>query len=187
MRFAALEGTPIDVYQQNTNVVDEGGQDIPATIAALLDNAVGPAGYYGAFGANMHTDNPAPHAGAEAIVAAAQARGVPVISYKQMLDWVDGRNDSTIRGLAWSAGTFTFTLTVGAGANGLQTMLAAPGSVRNAERDLARRQSGRLHGADDQGRPVRDVRGRQRHVPGHVLVNLPKLASRPVGRGATEA
>ena len=127
MRFAALDGTPIDVYQQNTNVVDEGGQDIAATIAALLDNAVGPAGYYGAFGANMHTDNPAPHAGAEAIVAAAQARGVPVISYKQMLDWVDGRNGSTIRGLAWNAGTFTFTLTVGAGANGLQTILPLQG------------------------------------------------------------
>ena len=57
----------------------------------------------------MHTDNPAPHAGSEAIVAAAQARGVPVISYKQMLDWVDGRNSSTIRGLTWNAGTLTFT------------------------------------------------------------------------------
>ena len=60
-------------------------------------------GYYGAFGANMHTDNAAPHPGAEAIVASAQARGVPVISYKQLLDWVDGRNSSTIRGLSWNA------------------------------------------------------------------------------------
>jgi chitodextrinase len=127
MRFAAVDGTPIDVYQQNTNVTDESGQDIPTTIAALLDNAVGPAGYYGAFGANMHTDNPAPDAGAEAIVAAAQARDVPVISYKQMLDWVDGRDDSTIRSLVWNAGTFNFTLTVGAGANGLQTLLPLQG------------------------------------------------------------
>ena len=75
----------------------------------------------------MHTDNPAPHPGADAIVAAAQARGVPVISYKQLLDWTDGRNNSTIRGLNWSAGTLTFTTTVAAGANGLQTMLPVQG------------------------------------------------------------
>ena len=75
----------------------------------------------------MHTDNTAPHPGAEAIVAAAQARSVPVISYKQLLDWVDGRNSSTIRGLSWNAGTLTFVTTVGAGANGLQTMLPVQG------------------------------------------------------------
>ena len=40
---------------------------------------------------------------------------MPVISYKQMLDWVDGRDNSTIRGLNWNAGTLTFTTTVGAG------------------------------------------------------------------------
>ena len=127
MRFAKLDGTPIDVFQQNTNMADEAGQNMPTTVAALLDNALGSLGYYGAFGANMHTDNPAPHSGAEAIVAAAQSRGVPVISYKQMLDWVDGRDSSTIRGLSWSAGTLSFSLTVGAGANGLQAMLPLQG------------------------------------------------------------
>ena len=58
MRFADLDGTPIDVYQQNTNMDDEAGQAYPATVDALLDNAVGPNGFYGTFGANMHTDNP---------------------------------------------------------------------------------------------------------------------------------
>jgi hypothetical protein len=96
-------------------------------VTALLDNAVGPNGYYGVFGANMHTDNPAPHAGAEAIVAAAQARSVPVISYKQLLDWVDGRNASTIRSMDWDAGVFTFATTIGTGARGLQTMLPTRG------------------------------------------------------------
>ena len=75
----------------------------------------------------MHTDTNAPHPGAEAIVAAALARSVPVISYKQLLTWVDGRNNSTIRGLDWNAGTLTFVTTVGAGANGLQTMLPVQG------------------------------------------------------------
>ena len=127
MRFADLDGSPIDVYQQNTNLTDESTTNYATSIAALLDNAVGAQEYYGAFGANMHTDNAAPHPGAEAIVSAALARSVPVISYKQLLTWVDGRNASTIRGLSWSAGTLNFVTTVGAGANGLQTMLPVQG------------------------------------------------------------
>jgi hypothetical protein len=106
---------------------DEANQVYPATVDALVDNALGPAGYYGTFGSNMHNDNPAPHAGAEAIVASALARGVPVISYKQLLTWVDGRNASTIRSMSWNAGTFTFVTTVGAGADGLQTLLPVQG------------------------------------------------------------
>src|SRR6185295_3136147 len=83
MRFADLDGTTIDVYQENTNMDDEASQAYPATVDALLDNATGPLGYYGAFGANIHNDFPAPNASAEAIVASAQAHGVPIISYKQ--------------------------------------------------------------------------------------------------------
>ncbi|NUT54739.1 MAG: hypothetical protein HOQ03_01980, partial [Thermoleophilia bacterium] len=127
MRFADTDGTAIDVYQQNTNMTDESTTDYAASIASLLDNAVGANGYYGVFGANMHTDSAAPHPGAEAIVSAALARSVPVISYRQLLGWVDGRNASTIRGLSWSAGTLTFVTTVGAGATGLQTMLPVQG------------------------------------------------------------
>jgi hypothetical protein len=127
MRFADLDGTPIDVYQQNTNLTDESTANFQVATEALLDNALGPQGYYGAFGANMHTDDPAPHAGSEAIVEAAQARGVPVISYEQMLRWVDGRDASSVRNLAWSSGSLTFSVTVAAGANGLQTMLPVQG------------------------------------------------------------
>jgi hypothetical protein len=60
-------------------------------------------------------------------VASAQARDVPVISFRQLLTWTDGRHDSTIGALAWNAGTFTFATTVGAGANGLQTLLPTQG------------------------------------------------------------
>ena len=67
---------------------------IPATIDTLLDNALGPLGYYGVFTANMHTDS-ATSSGADAIVASAQARNVPVVSARQMLDWLDGRNASS--------------------------------------------------------------------------------------------
>jgi fibronectin type 3 domain-containing protein len=127
MRFSDLDGSLIDVYQENTNMTDESGQSYPSTVDTLLDNALGPLGYYGAFGVNIHNDNAAPQPDDEAIVASAQARGVPLISYKQLLTWTDGRNGSTIRGLNWSAGTFTFVTTVGAGANGLQTLLPTQG------------------------------------------------------------
>jgi fibronectin type 3 domain-containing protein len=127
MRFADVDGSLLDIYQQNTSMTDESGQAYPATVNALLDGAVGASGFYGAFGANMHADNPAPHSGAEAIVASALARSVSVITSKQLLDWVDGRNGSTIRSLVWDAGTFNFATTVGAGANGLQTMLPTQG------------------------------------------------------------
>jgi hypothetical protein len=63
----------------------------------------------------------------EEIAASAQARGVPLISYKQMLDWLDGRTASTIRSMSWDSGTFSFTTTIGAGANGLQTVLPMQG------------------------------------------------------------
>jgi hypothetical protein len=127
MRYADTDGSSIDVYQENTNMTDEGGQAYPATTDALLDKALGPEGYYGVFGANIHNDGPAPQANDEAIIASAQARGVPVISYKQLLDWTTGRNASIIRGLSWSNGTFSFTTTVAAGATGLQTLLPTRG------------------------------------------------------------
>ena len=127
MRFADTDGSLIDVYQENTNMDDEAGQVYPATVNTLLDNALGPLGYYGTFGVNIHTDYPAPNASDDAIVTSAQSRGVPVISYKQLLDWVDGRNSSTIRNVSWSNGALTFSTSVGAGANGLMAMLPVQG------------------------------------------------------------
>jgi hypothetical protein len=129
MRFADTDGSLIDVYQENTNMTDESGQSYPSTVNTLLDNALGSTGYYGAFGVNIHNDVNAPQPDDEAIVSSAQSRGVPLISYKQLLDWTDGRNNSTIRSMSWnsSSRTFSFTTTIGTGANGLQTLLPTQG------------------------------------------------------------
>ena len=108
-------------------MTDESAQAYPATVDTLLDNALGPAGLLRRLRHQHPHRQRAPQPDDEAIVASAQARGVPIISYKQLLDWTDGRNNSTIRGLSWSAGTFTFVTTVGAGANGLQTLLPTQG------------------------------------------------------------
>ena len=60
--------------------------------------------------------------GADAIVASAKSRGVPVVSARQMLTWLDGRNASSFKELEWDNGQLRFTIDPAAGANGLQAM-----------------------------------------------------------------
>ena len=103
MRFADFDGSLIDVYQATTQMTDESKQTFPFTIDTLLTRRWEPEGYYGVFTANMHTD-PVAHAGSDAIVASAQARGVPIVSSKQMLTWLDGRNGSTFSSISWGGG-----------------------------------------------------------------------------------
>jgi hypothetical protein len=127
MRFADLNGSLIDVYQAATQMTDESGIEYDNHIAALLQGALGPQGYYGVFTANMHTDS-AQHDGADAIVAEAKRRGVPVVSARQMLDWLDGRNGSSFRDLAFTGNRLQFSIERGgSGANGLEAMLPASG------------------------------------------------------------
>ncbi len=122
MRFADRAGRTLDVFQVATQMTDESGQTYPRTIEELLRNALGPAGYYGVFAANMHTDDPtAP--GADAILAAAQAKGVPVISARQLLDWLDARNGSSFESLRWEAGVLSFKVNAPPAARNLQAML----------------------------------------------------------------
>ncbi|MFZ0827904.1 MAG: N,N-dimethylformamidase beta subunit family domain-containing protein, partial [Verrucomicrobiia bacterium] len=128
MRFADLDGTIIDVYQAVTQMTDESGQSYPYTVNSLLDGALGSQGYYGVFTANMHTDYAA-SSGSDAIVASAQARGVPVVSGRQMLTWLDGRNGSSFGSLNWNNNTLSFTVAVGPGANGLQAMVPTTSAV----------------------------------------------------------
>jgi hypothetical protein len=129
MRFADATGALIDVYQATTQMTDESGQTYPLHINTLLDNALGSTGYYGAFTANMHTDynstTDPKHAmeTSNTIVASAQARSIPIITSRQMLDWLDGRNGSSFQGLTWNGTTLTFSVAVYAGGNGLQAMV----------------------------------------------------------------
>ncbi|HEX5150554.1 MAG TPA: N,N-dimethylformamidase beta subunit family domain-containing protein, partial [Parafilimonas sp.] len=128
MRFADLDGTVIDCYQVVTQMPDESGEVFPGFIDALLDKAIGPEGYYGVFCANMHTDN-ASSSGSDAIIASAQSKQIPVVSAKQMLDWLDGRNGSSFGSLVWNGNQLSFTVAVGSGANNLKGMLPVTSSV----------------------------------------------------------
>jgi hypothetical protein len=124
MRFTDPNGSMIDVYQATTQLTDESGQNIPVEFDELLNKALGPEGYYGVFTANMHTDL-ADHTGADAIVEESLNRGVPVVSAKQMLTWVDGRNDSSFHNVSFGGGLLRFSVARASGALGLETMVPA--------------------------------------------------------------
>jgi hypothetical protein len=51
------------------------------------------------------------------------SRGVPVISSRQLLDWLDGRNGSSLASLGWRDGVFEFAVSAETRANGLIAML----------------------------------------------------------------
>ncbi len=120
-RFARTDGTLIDVYQATTQMTDESGQSYPSTAIALMDAAL-TKGYYGAFVANIHSDGASEGLNA-AIIDAAKARGVPVISAQQLLTWTDGRNSSAFTNLNMTGGTLTFGISAAAGSRGLEAML----------------------------------------------------------------
>ncbi len=122
MRFARLDGSMLDVFMAATQMTDESGQSYPFTVDRLLDRAVGAEGYYGAYTVNAHTDLGSSSV-ADAVVASARARSVPIVSAKQMLTWLDARNASSFGAIGFSAGVLSFTVTRDPQANGLQAML----------------------------------------------------------------
>jgi flagellar hook capping protein FlgD len=130
MRYASSNGSLIDTYQAATQLTDESDQTIATEAPALFDGALGPQGFYGVFTANMHTDV-TDNLDADTLIAAAKARGVAVISARQLLTWMDGRNGSSFQGVAFDSpsGQMTFRLAPGAGARGLQAMVPSAGGT----------------------------------------------------------
>ncbi len=125
MRFADLDGSLIDVYQSMTQVTDETTtMSLTWQVDTLLDNAVGPKGYYGVFNVLTHTDH-GDHANENDVVAAAQQRDVPVVSAAQMLDWLDGRNGSSFAGITYGGGELRFSVVANPKARGLEAMVPA--------------------------------------------------------------
>ncbi|WP_428411672.1 Ig-like domain-containing protein [Pararhizobium sp.] len=104
MRFADLDGSMIDVYQAATHLVNESGMRFPSAIITQLDRALGPLGYYGAFGTHYDFSDDFD----KQLTATAKDRGVPLVSVQQLLDWTDGRNNSHFARIAWSGGSLSF-------------------------------------------------------------------------------
>lgn len=109
MRFTDLTGSMIDTYQVPSHLVNESDIVWPAGIATQLDRALGPEGYYGAFG--THYDYRGDNF-ETMLLQQAQQRGVPLVSGKQLGVWTDARNNSYFTNETWSGQTYTFTATV---------------------------------------------------------------------------
>jgi hypothetical protein len=134
MRFTAADGSLIDVFQAATYSADDATDSpntvVPAQMEGLIDRALGPEGYYGAFTVIIHND--AGEAVTEEparteVVKYAQSKGVSIISERQLLTWLDGRDSSSFGGLRLDGGRMTFTIAPGAGARGLQAMVPVQG------------------------------------------------------------
>jgi len=130
MRFADTDGTPINVWQAVTQMPDEAPQSEPSYANSLFDNATNANGYYGVFTTLFHTDN-ASDSDSDAVVGAAQAHSIPVVSAKQMLTWVDGRDGSTMTNFSWNGSIETFQVNAAAGAYGMQAMLPLHAGAKN--------------------------------------------------------
>ena len=139
MRFAKATGEMLDIYQATTQMTDESAQSYPETIQVLIDRALGPDGYFGVFTANMHSDFASGSSTnfAADIVAAARSQQVPVVSAAQMLDWLDGRNQSAFGSIAWNGSVLSFTVTQAPGARGLNALLpySSGGPLQSIARD----------------------------------------------------
>src|SRR5688500_15319308 len=101
----------------------------------MLDKALGSEGYYGVFGTHYYIsgDNFGTH-----VINSAKARGVPMITGKQILDWTDGRNASFFSQIAWSGNNLTFTATVDGRTNGMLRGMLPVQSVKGALTGLTR-------------------------------------------------
>jgi hypothetical protein len=84
----------------------------------------------GVFTANLHTDRRY-SAAADSVVRAALANHVPVVSAAEMLQWLDGRNNSSFQNLQWTDGTLSFDIAVATGGSGAVALLPAAVAAGN--------------------------------------------------------
>ena len=61
--------------------------------------------------------------GSTAIITSALAHQIPVVSAKQMLTWIDGRNNSSFSGISWTGNILSFKVTAATGSTNLRAML----------------------------------------------------------------
>jgi hypothetical protein len=128
MRFADLDGTAIDAYQAPTHLVNESGMSYPEAIGALVDRALGPLGYYGAFGTHYDYSDDFDRQ----LIAVGKARDIPMVSGEQLLTWLDAREDADFGAVTWRGAIAAFDATVPAEARELMTGMIPMDTSRGA-------------------------------------------------------
>ena len=119
MPFADLNGNQLEAYQAASHLVNESGVPHETAIRQMLDGALGPNQYFGAFGTHYDfTDD-----FAQLLIRFSIKNNVPLITAQQMLTWLDGRNASSFSGMAWKDGTLRFDVQLAAGAERASILL----------------------------------------------------------------
>ncbi|MBV1779214.1 hypothetical protein KRR55_08820 [Paeniglutamicibacter sp. ABSL32-1] len=125
MRFSDPEGRLINVYQQETHLVDEVFASNPRAVERLLARATGPEGFYGAFGTHYDFSNEFD----VELMDIAIRNSIPMVSAKQLLEWVDARNASSFTNTDWNGGKLSFELDVDPGTHGMLKTMIPTGSA----------------------------------------------------------
>lgn len=120
MRFSTNDGKLINVFQQETHLVNETWKNSSQAIDALITAAQDGRGYYGVLGTHFDFSDDFD----QWLIDTATRLNVPMISAQQLLAFTDGRNASTIAGIKAEAGDVHFSVTADDHVTGmLQLML----------------------------------------------------------------
>jgi hypothetical protein len=120
MRFSDESGQLLDVFQQETHLVNETWNGSTSAIEELLSAAEDERGYYGAFGTHYDFSDDFD----QQLMDIATRRGVPMISAAQLVDFTDGRQASSFINVTQSeSGDMTFQVAVDPRASGKLTAM----------------------------------------------------------------
>lgn len=124
IRFAARDGSLHDVYQlasdfSSDDFTDATDEQARAALRRALDDATGPRGFWGFIGTHFDFSVPGERV-RNTILAEVYERNqgreihdqIAMISARQLLDWLDLRNRSSFRNLAFDGERLTFALAV---------------------------------------------------------------------------
>jgi hypothetical protein len=100
----------------------------PEAIGALIDRALGPLGYYGAFGTHYDYSDDFDRQ----LIAVGKARDIPMVSGEQLLTWLDAREDADFGAVTWRGAIAAFDATVPAEARELMTGMIPMDTSRGA-------------------------------------------------------
>ncbi len=139
MRFSSEKGELINVYQQETHLVDEIFDDDRAAVEGLIQRALGPEQFFGAFGTHYDFHNEFD----KFLMELARKYDVPMVSARQMLDWMDGRLRTDVLNQQWDGERLSFTIAGDPRTHGMLTAMLPSSTER-----------GRLQALTHNGAPV---------------------------------
>lgn len=121
MPFFQLDGSVLDIYQAASHLVDQSGVPQRQGINYMIERAIGPEQFFGAFGTHYdHSDDYD-----TLLIEAARHYDVPLITADQMLSWLNARNGSRFEQIEWRDATLRFVVRLGPGAKAASVTLPA--------------------------------------------------------------